>query len=55
MERLVRRQEVPRTPPLLELLWLARAVGRGVRDDVQFRAIMVALTLLLAGGAAFYW
>ena len=42
-------------PLLLELLWLARAVGRGVRDDVQFRAITVALTLLLAGGAVFYW
>ncbi len=42
-------------PLFLEILWLMRAVGRGVRDDDQFRALMVALTLLLAGGTAFYW
>lgn len=41
-------------PLLLEMLWLARAVGRGIRDDAQFRAILVALMLLLAGRTAFY-
>jgi voltage-gated potassium channel len=39
---------------VIDLLVLVKSLGRGFKDDREFRAIAVLIMLLLAGGTMFY-
>jgi len=40
---------------LINLLMLVRTLGRGMREDPEFRALLVAVGFVLGGGTLFYW
>jgi voltage-gated potassium channel len=40
---------------LIDVLLLARTIGRGIYRDPEFRAIAILMFLLLSGGTLFYW
>lgn len=40
---------------LLNLVLLMRTLWRGVRDDPEFRGLLVAVAFVLACGTVFYW
>lgn len=40
---------------LINLMLLFRTLWRGVREDPEFRALVVAMGFILGGGTLFYW
>lgn len=40
---------------ILNTLKLLKAIWHGIRQDEEFRILLVALLTLIAGGTGFYW
>jgi len=40
---------------LLNLMLLFRTLWRGIREDPEFRALVVVMGVILGGGTLFYW